>query len=188
MRAKRVWACGAAGSALPWHGRGRRFDPDQVHQIQASSPAQRACASRLAGKVVGSIPTRSTKFKLPPPLPQPAPGTLLLRSTRNRATCLSFTDPGTNRSADASGAGDRATGENSFFAPQMVEPEFPKITIVIAVQALSAHRRTSAKKVHHPPLDGGTSLAWSFSSSPRKRVPRSGGSYGFRPRERFSLL
>jgi hypothetical protein len=27
-----VWACGAAGSALPWHGRGRRFDPDQVHQ------------------------------------------------------------------------------------------------------------------------------------------------------------
>src|SRR4051812_27171739 len=28
-----VWACGAAGSALPWHGRGRRFDPDQVHQI-----------------------------------------------------------------------------------------------------------------------------------------------------------
>ena len=29
----RAWACGAAGSALPWHGRGRRFDPDQVHQI-----------------------------------------------------------------------------------------------------------------------------------------------------------
>jgi hypothetical protein len=26
-----LWACGAAGSALPWHGRGRRFDPDQVH-------------------------------------------------------------------------------------------------------------------------------------------------------------
>ena len=26
------WACGAAGSALPWHGRGHRFDPDQVHQ------------------------------------------------------------------------------------------------------------------------------------------------------------
>ena len=26
-----MWACGAAGSALPWHGRGRRFDPDQVH-------------------------------------------------------------------------------------------------------------------------------------------------------------
>ena len=29
----RSWACGAAGSALPWHGRGRRFDPDQVHHI-----------------------------------------------------------------------------------------------------------------------------------------------------------
>src|SRR4051794_23269795 len=29
------WACGAAGSALPWHGRGRRFDPDQVHQFPA---------------------------------------------------------------------------------------------------------------------------------------------------------
>ena len=28
------WACGAAGSALPWHGRGRRFDPDQVHHFQ----------------------------------------------------------------------------------------------------------------------------------------------------------
>jgi hypothetical protein len=28
------WACGAAGSALPWHGRGHRFDPDQVHQTQ----------------------------------------------------------------------------------------------------------------------------------------------------------
>jgi hypothetical protein len=26
-------ACGAVGSALPWHGRGRRFEPDQVHQL-----------------------------------------------------------------------------------------------------------------------------------------------------------
>ena len=35
-----TWACGAAGSALPWHGRGHRFDPDQVHQItqQLSGP------------------------------------------------------------------------------------------------------------------------------------------------------
>src|SRR4051794_15535833 len=32
-RIKAVWACGAAGSALPWHGRGRRFDPDQVHHF-----------------------------------------------------------------------------------------------------------------------------------------------------------
>ena len=32
-RRVRPWACGAAGSALPWHGRGRRFDPDQVHHL-----------------------------------------------------------------------------------------------------------------------------------------------------------
>ena len=31
------WACGAVGSALPWHGRGRRFDPDQVHHFFAFS-------------------------------------------------------------------------------------------------------------------------------------------------------
>jgi hypothetical protein len=31
-----MWACGAAGSALPWHGRGHRFDPDQVHQTTPS--------------------------------------------------------------------------------------------------------------------------------------------------------
>jgi hypothetical protein len=30
-----LWACGAAGSALPWHGRGHRFDPGQVHQINS---------------------------------------------------------------------------------------------------------------------------------------------------------
>src|SRR5208282_2417785 len=36
------WACGAAGSALPWHGRGRRFDPDQVHQISRATPSARA--------------------------------------------------------------------------------------------------------------------------------------------------
>src|SRR5208283_5875959 len=34
------WACGAAGSALPWHGRGRRFDPDQVHQISQRLPVE----------------------------------------------------------------------------------------------------------------------------------------------------
>src|SRR5712671_8030543 len=39
-----LWACGAAGSALPWHGRGRRFDPDQVHQSfnNLMEPALRA--------------------------------------------------------------------------------------------------------------------------------------------------
>ena len=33
LHPRSMWACGAAGSALPWHGRGHRFDPDQVHQI-----------------------------------------------------------------------------------------------------------------------------------------------------------
>ena len=33
------WACGAAGSALPWHGRGHRFDPDQVHQTTPTNQA-----------------------------------------------------------------------------------------------------------------------------------------------------
>ena len=28
------WACSSIGRALPWHGRGRRFDPDQVHSTQ----------------------------------------------------------------------------------------------------------------------------------------------------------
>ena len=32
LHPRSTWACGAAGSALPWHGRGHRFDPDQVHQ------------------------------------------------------------------------------------------------------------------------------------------------------------
>src|SRR5437588_4933478 len=33
------WACGAVGSALPWHGRGRRFEPDQVHQFPLNKSA-----------------------------------------------------------------------------------------------------------------------------------------------------
>jgi hypothetical protein len=50
----RSWACGAAGSALPWHGRGRRFDPDQVHQISFSElhgpPAR--CRSSLDARIL----------------------------------------------------------------------------------------------------------------------------------------
>ena len=44
------WACGAVGSALPWHGRGRRFEPDQVHQNVSNtyrSPARQNLASPL---------------------------------------------------------------------------------------------------------------------------------------------
>src|SRR5260370_15079232 len=32
-----IGTCGAAGSALPWHGRGHRFDPDQQKQIFSKS-------------------------------------------------------------------------------------------------------------------------------------------------------
>ena len=43
------WACGAAGSALPWHGRGHRFDPGQVHQnILQKNDAMQKSAYRLA--------------------------------------------------------------------------------------------------------------------------------------------
>src|SRR6266566_840286 len=41
-----TWACGAVGSALPWHGRGRRFEPDQVHQID---PEIHCCVLRADG-------------------------------------------------------------------------------------------------------------------------------------------
>ena len=30
----RIWACGAVGSVLEWHSRGRGFDPLQVHQMK----------------------------------------------------------------------------------------------------------------------------------------------------------
>src|SRR5713226_8178926 len=53
----KVWACGAAGSALPWHGRGRRFDPDQVHQnsswIFLRTPLERGMARRHRQRLSG---------------------------------------------------------------------------------------------------------------------------------------
>src|SRR5271165_4654131 len=42
------WACGAVGSALPWHGRGREFESHQVHQSVSSTyrpPARQNVAS-----------------------------------------------------------------------------------------------------------------------------------------------
>ncbi len=69
---RQTWACGAAGSALPWHGRGRRFDPDQVHQIPSSanlasgslatfgiSPAGSDARIRLKKKGSGAINSRA---------------------------------------------------------------------------------------------------------------------------------
>ena len=58
-----MWACGAAGSALPWHGRGHRFDPDQVHQLIlylqafADTDEARSLLSRVRkGAEVSSFP------------------------------------------------------------------------------------------------------------------------------------
>ena len=50
LHPRSMWACGAAGSALPWHGRGHRFDPDQVHQLnqQFSSIPLFPLGSKLA--------------------------------------------------------------------------------------------------------------------------------------------
>jgi murein DD-endopeptidase MepM/ murein hydrolase activator NlpD len=53
----RAWACGAAGSALPWHGRGRRFDPDQVHQILFSFVHEILSAKGCYAGVVNQRPT-----------------------------------------------------------------------------------------------------------------------------------
>ena len=51
------WACGAAGSALPWHGRGRRFDPDQVHQFsQQLRPGECLQVGRLCRDLCHSPP------------------------------------------------------------------------------------------------------------------------------------
>src|SRR5580698_10239712 len=49
-----LWACGAAGSALRWHGRGHRFDPDQVHQITPS-------LQLFAG--IGELPSASPRVR-----------------------------------------------------------------------------------------------------------------------------
>ena len=44
-----IWACSSIGRALPWHGRGRRFEPDQVHsdKRRASHDLRRLSFSRL---------------------------------------------------------------------------------------------------------------------------------------------
>src|ERR1700712_4930721 len=47
-----VWACGAVGSALPWHGRGQGFESLQVHQkpvFEKYSPVS-AAARKIAEK------------------------------------------------------------------------------------------------------------------------------------------
>src|SRR5271167_4033796 len=45
MMGLKSWACGAVGSALPWHGRGQGFESLQVHQIPFQSAFLRADSS-----------------------------------------------------------------------------------------------------------------------------------------------
>ena len=62
-----VWACGAVGSALPWHGRGREFESHQVHHVfhfifnrlrlrffrVPYTCQKRLCRNQLKGDLVG---------------------------------------------------------------------------------------------------------------------------------------
>src|SRR5260370_40428176 len=66
-RLSRLWACGAVGSALPWHGRGRRFDPDQVHHFN---------------------PPRISHFKRNHPAGLPTVGESAVNRLLIRKTCL----------------------------------------------------------------------------------------------------
>jgi hypothetical protein len=59
------WACGAAGSALPWHGRGRRFDPDQVHHFRQADVAQLVEQPIRNRQVSGSSPLVGSISNLP---------------------------------------------------------------------------------------------------------------------------
>src|ERR1019366_6776278 len=51
-------ACGAVGSALPWHGRGREFESHQVHQNKAQQNIDlRKCLRACTSRKRGSTPT-----------------------------------------------------------------------------------------------------------------------------------
>jgi len=58
------WACGAVGSALPWHGRGHRFDPDQVHQLNQSLRAN--LPSQLGSILAANFQRPAKTVSLPP--------------------------------------------------------------------------------------------------------------------------
>ena len=62
------WACGAVGSALPWHGRGRRFEPDQVHQfirrkIKLSAPDALTSHGADCGKPRADLDRAANKIR-----------------------------------------------------------------------------------------------------------------------------
>ena len=44
-----TWACGAVGSALPWHGRGQGFESLQVHQFNPMLPIAHLLVGFLFG-------------------------------------------------------------------------------------------------------------------------------------------
>ena len=55
-------ACGAVGSALPWHGRGRGFESLQVHQFSKGFlPARRSRAVKSMAPFLSSTGPRSCK-------------------------------------------------------------------------------------------------------------------------------
>src|SRR3974390_1803402 len=59
-------ACGAAGSALPWHGRGRRFDPDQVHQFSQRFCSHRPFRSPELESSMSSVQIDQKSYEMPP--------------------------------------------------------------------------------------------------------------------------
>ena len=48
----KVWACGAVGSAIPWHGIGREFEPPQVLGLRRLSPHQVWPMPKLSRRLV----------------------------------------------------------------------------------------------------------------------------------------
>ena len=85
-----MWACGAAGSALPWHGRGHRFDPDQVHQLIYRRINHLACRQKIQAALPRSSDVSASHQ--------------ILRTLRNfcAASSLSFNDWRTGRFCMAS--------------------------------------------------------------------------------------
>src|SRR5450755_472050 len=53
------WACGAVGSALPWHGRGQGFESLQVHQNVSNTYGPRPSDFPFTGVQMESKPSFS---------------------------------------------------------------------------------------------------------------------------------
>ena len=85
-------ACGAVGSALPWHGRGREFESHQVHQIPQTLTVLLAIQTT-------QIPAKFPHFKK---LNQSSGGAATelseppLRAGPNRPACTRWSSPASN--------------------------------------------------------------------------------------------